>query len=71
MVYGLLGGGRGGRRRGLGWGEDTDNPSQHSVMRALMREAEEALNTLAEALYPDYQEGFLSIIMSQLIWPRI
>lgn len=57
--------------KGWGWEEDTDNPSQYSVMRALTREAEEALDTLAEALHPDYQEGFLSIIRSQLIWPRI
>jgi len=56
---------------GRGWWEDPNNPSQHSVMRALMRETKEALNTLAEALHPDYQEGFLSFIMSQLIWPRI
>lgn len=70
MVYGLLGREWGGGG-GWGWREDTDNPSQYSVMRALMREAEEALNTLAEALHPDYQEGVLSIIRSQVILPRI
>ena len=45
--------------------------SQYSVMRVLMGEADQGLQTPAEYYSLDYHEGFLSMVRSQFIRPRI